>query len=29
VIAARHGRRGGPLSERASPVHSIRERGEL
>ena len=29
VIADRHGRRGGPLSERASPVHSIRERGEL
>ena len=29
VIAARHGRRGGPLSERTAPVHSIRERGEL
>ena len=29
VIAARHGRRGGPLSERSAPVHSIRERGEL
>ena len=29
VIAARHGRPGGPLSERSAPVHSIRERGEL
>jgi xanthine dehydrogenase accessory factor len=29
VIAARHGRRGGPLSARTAPVHSIRERGEL
>jgi xanthine dehydrogenase accessory factor len=29
VIAARHGRPGGPLSERTAPVHSIRERGEL
>src|ERR671912_264323 len=29
VIAARHGRRGGPLSDRTAPVHSIRERGEL
>src|ERR687897_169059 len=29
VIAARHGRRGGPLSERTAPVHSIQERGEL
>jgi xanthine dehydrogenase accessory factor len=29
VIAARHGRRGGRLSERSAPVHSIRERGEL
>ena len=29
VIAARHGRPGGRLSERAAPVHSIRERGEL
>src|ERR687889_228572 len=29
VIAARHGRRGGPLSERSAPVHSIRERGAL
>src|ERR671912_796107 len=29
VIAARHGRRGGPLSERSAPVRSIRERGEL
>ena len=29
VIAARHGARSGPLSERSATVHSIRERGEL
>jgi xanthine dehydrogenase accessory factor len=29
IIAARHGRPGGRLSERTAPVHSIRERGEL
>jgi xanthine dehydrogenase accessory factor len=29
VIAARHGRSGGRLSERGQPVHSLRERGSL
>ena len=29
VIAARHGRSGGPLSERTAPVHSITEREEV
>ncbi|HZA83219.1 MAG TPA: XdhC/CoxI family protein [Actinomycetes bacterium] len=29
VIAARHGRRGGPLSDRRDPVHSIQEREAL
>jgi xanthine dehydrogenase accessory factor len=29
VIAARHGRPGGRLSQRSAPVHSIRERGQV